>query len=92
MTRIRLRKGAVADLRAIAAYYGESASASLANIMLDIHRSLDLLLDFPLVGMKVPNRHFRRIVTVRYRFKIIYEVDGDHILVLGIFRYQNREG
>ena len=41
--------------------------------------------------MRVPDRSFRRIVTIRYHFKVAYEVDDDRIVILGIFRYQDRE-
>lgn len=91
MSRIRFRKEAEADLRSIIAYYEEVAPASLGNILSDIHRSIDLLLDFPLLGMAVPDATFRRIVTHRYHFKVAYEVDGDQLLILGIFRYQDRD-
>lgn len=40
--------------------------------------------------MAVPDRPFRRIVTRDYHFKIAYEV-ADDVIVIGIFRHQDRE-
>ena len=91
MTRIRFRSEAAADLRAIIEWYEETAPHALPNILGDVHRSLDLLERYPRAGMAVPDRPFRRIVTRDYHFKIAYEVTDDDVIVIGIFRYQDRE-
>lgn len=91
MSRIRFRTEAEDDLRSIIAYYDEVAPHALSNILSDIHRSIDLLLDFPLLGMVVTGEDFRRIVTLRYHFKTAYALDGDLILILGIYRHQDRD-
>ena len=41
--------------------------------------------------MQVPDRAFRRIVTIKFHFKIAYELNEHQIVILGIFRYQDRE-
>jgi hypothetical protein len=41
--------------------------------------------------MAVPDRPFRRIVTLKYHFKIANEIGENRIVILGIFRYQDRE-
>lgn len=38
-----------------------------------------------------PDRHFRRIVTIQYHSKLIYEVSDERIMILGIYRYQDRK-
>ncbi len=91
MTRVIFRREAEADLRSIIAYYEEVAPDALGNILADIHRCIDQLTFFPRIGMQVPDRPFRRIVTLKYHFKIAYEVGEDQIVILGIFRYQDRE-
>jgi plasmid stabilization system protein ParE len=90
MRHIVFRKEAEHDLRAIIEHYENIAPESVANIVADIYRSVDLLVHYALIGMQVENRHYRRIVTIRYRFKIAYEVDEETIIILGIFRYQDR--
>jgi plasmid stabilization system protein ParE len=92
MRRIVFRAETEADLRAIIDYYNEVAPESVGNIVTDIYRSINLLLEYALIGMQVPNRAYRRIVTARYHFKIAYEVGEEQIIILGIFRFQDREG
>ncbi len=89
--RIIFRTEAAADLRSIIAYYEEVAPEALVNILADIHRAIDQLALFPHIGIAVSDRSFRRLVTLKYHFKVAYEVQEDMILILGIFRYQDRE-
>lgn len=89
--KLLFRAEAAADLRAIIAYYEEVAPEALANILADIHRSIDQLTHFPRIGAPVADRSFHRLVTRKYHFKVAYSVREDAILILGIFRYQDRE-
>ena len=91
MRRVVVRKEAEADLRSIIAHYEEVAPTALGNILSDIYHSIDQLTRFPRLGVQVPNRAFRRIVTLKYHFKVAYEIGDDRIVILGIFRYQDRE-
>ena len=89
--RVVFRKEAEADLRSIIDYFEGVAPEAVGNIMSDIYRSINLLSRFPRSGALVPERHFRRIVTIKYHFKLVYEVSEEQIVVLGIFRHQDRE-
>lgn len=91
MKNIIFRKQAEHDLCEIIAYYEDVAPATIANILSDIYRSIDQLGLFPHSGMQVPDREYRRIVTIKYHFKLAYEVRTDDIVILGIFRYQDRK-
>lgn len=91
MMAIYFRKEAEADLRSIVEYYETVAPESIGNILADIRRSVDQIARHPRSGMPVPDRPFRRIVTIKYHFKLAYEVGDDRIVILGIFRYQNRD-
>lgn len=91
MTAIIFRREAETDLTHIIEYYQSVAPESVAHILSDIYRSIDQLARYPRSGISVPGRAFRRIVTIKYHFKIAYEVNDDRIVVLGIFRYQNRD-
>lgn len=91
MMQIHFRKQAEADLRAIMAYYGDVAPETLSNILADIYRSIDQLAYFPRIGMPVGERDYRRLVTIKYHFKVAYEVGDDRVVILGIFRFQDRE-
>ncbi|MEO7409917.1 MAG: type II toxin-antitoxin system RelE/ParE family toxin [Sphingomicrobium sp.] len=90
MRRLKFRKQALTDLEAIVAWHGQVAPEAVPRLLDDIYRALDLLIDFPRAGMAVPSTRFRRIVTRRYHFKIAYEIAGDSVAVIGIFRFQNR--
>jgi plasmid stabilization system protein ParE len=90
MNRIVFRKEALEDLEAIIAWYDEIAPDVTTRILADIFHSVDQLTRYPRSGVQVPDRPFRRIVTLRYHFKIAYEVSDDQVIVLGIFRHQDR--
>jgi len=91
MKAILFRKEAESDLRSIIAYYDEVAPETTTNILADIYRSINQLAHYPLSGMQVPDRAFRRIVTIKFHFKIAYAVKEQQVVILGIFRYQDRE-
>jgi plasmid stabilization system protein ParE len=88
--RVVFRKRAEADLRGIVAWYEQVAPDSLKRILDDIYRSIDILMDSPGLGMPIEGTRFRRIVTRRYHFKIAYEPTRENILIVGIYRFQNR--
>lgn len=89
--RVVFRKEAEADLRSIIDHFETAAPEAVGNILSDIYRSINLIKSFPRSGTPVPDRHFRRIVTIRYHFKLIYEVGEEQVVLLGVFRYQDRE-
>lgn len=91
MKRIIFRKEAETDLRAIIEYYEKLAPSAVRNILTDIFQSIDRLVHFPHLGMQVDARSYRRIVTLKYHFKVAYEVGEDRVIILGVFRYQDRE-
>jgi plasmid stabilization system protein ParE len=88
---VKFRKRAEADLRAIIAWYETVAADAVAPVLSDIYRSIDQLIDFPRLGPMVPGHRFRRLVTRKYHFKIAYEIGDEAIIILGIYRYQNRD-
>ncbi len=81
---------AQADLSSIADYYGAIDAEVADRILLDIETAVAKLNDFPHRGERVPGRPLRRILSARYRFKIVYRVTGDTIEVIGVFRFQDR--
>lgn len=87
---VEFRASAVADLDAIIAWYGDVAPASTSRILADIGRSIEQLKHYPRSGSPVGRHNLRRIVTLRYHFKIAYLILVDAIQIVGIFRYQDR--
>lgn len=89
--KVSFRRQAADDLQGIIDWFGSVAPEAVPGILDDIYASIDRLVDYPRSGMKVPGHRFRRVVTRKYHFKIGYEVDGKLIVILGIYRFQNRE-
>ena len=63
MMQISFRRNAEDDLRGIVEWYEGVATEVIGNILSDIYRSIDQLIDFPRSGSKVPRQRFRRLVT-----------------------------
>jgi plasmid stabilization system protein ParE len=72
MTRVDFDETALSDLAAIEEWYRDTAPHALDKILADIFRSIRQLSDFPFSGPTVPGEAFRRIVTIKYSFKISY--------------------
>lgn len=90
MSKVKFRRKAEADLLEIVEWYDRVAPDVTQAILDDIYRSIDQLTVHPRSGVVVPGHGFRRIVTRKYRFKIAYTVEPATIVVLGIFRHQDR--
>jgi plasmid stabilization system protein ParE len=88
--RLEILPQADADLEDIIAYYHAVAPEALPRILADIDRSLDRICEFPKAYSRQPGKSYRRLVTRKYRFKIVYQVFADRVEVIGIFRFQNR--
>jgi plasmid stabilization system protein ParE len=88
--QVRFRKAAETDLRGIIEWYEGIAPEAVPNILSDIYRGIDQLIDYPRSGIAVSDNGLRRLVTRKYHFKIAYQIADDTVFIIGIFRYQNR--
>ena len=88
---LALSRGARAELDNISIYYRALSPNAAENVLRDIEDVFRTLEVFPNIGMLSPRGTLRRFVSARYRFKIVYSVEGDTILVTAIYRHQNRE-
>ena len=88
MRAVRFSAKAADDLHAIVAHYGEVAPYATSNVLSDIYRSIQQVSLFPSSGAPVPNRNFRKAVSLKYRFKIIYIARDEVVIVLGLLRHQ----
>jgi plasmid stabilization system protein ParE len=91
MLDVFFRKRAEEDLLAIKAWYAEVAPQSVERILDDIYLGIDRIREHPLSAERVHGRSYRRIVTRRNHFKVVYMVKRRQIDILGIYRYQNRK-
>jgi plasmid stabilization system protein ParE len=89
--RIEFSAAALADLASIIEWYDQFGPEVTARIQSDINRALERLSRYPNSGTAISGRSYRRIVTIKYRFKIVHRIEPTRILVSGVFRFQNRE-
>ena len=92
MRRIVVRQSALADLESLASYFDAIDPDITVRIVADIERSVERLKDFPSIGGAIPHTDLRRIISRRYRFTISYFVAPERVEIVGVFRFQNREG
>lgn len=88
--QVRFRAKAIADLDKIIQWYDKQAPESTQRIVDDIERAIRRLQQFPHSGPTVGLQDLRRIVTLRYHFKIAYRAMHNSIEIIGIFRFQDR--
>lgn len=88
--KVRFLDSARADIDAIISWFDEIAPDSVPRILADVDRSIQQLRAFPRSGAPVADSNNRRIVTRRYHFKIAYQIDEDSVVIIGVFRFQDR--
>lgn len=88
--RLEILPQADADLEGIITYYSAVAPHPLPDILADIERSLDWICEFPRAYPRVAGRNYRRHVSRKYHFKIVYQILRGGVEIVGIFRFQNR--
>lgn len=76
---------AEADLAAIETYLTSRSPSGASNVLADIWKSLALLRDHPMIGRKAEDSILRLRVTRRYRYIIVYAIEGEEIQVRAIF-------
>ena len=84
--RVEYSKGAIADLRQIAAYYARSSNSAIADRIAErIQQVIARIAVSPLSGRAVVGRPgVRAALLPSYRYKIFYRVAGDVIRILHI--------
>lgn len=88
--QVRFEARAIADLQAIIEWYDGISPEVTRRIIDDIEKAILRLRDFPRSGPAIGLRDLRRIVTRRYHFKVAYRIEAQRIIVIGIFRHQDR--
>ncbi|HEY6815978.1 MAG TPA: hypothetical protein VI168_10600 [Croceibacterium sp.] len=84
--RLEVWPQADSDFEQIIAHYNALAPAELPGVLADIDRSLTWICEFPRAYPRLPGREYRRHVTSRYRFRIVYRAFSDRVEVMAIFR------
>ena len=88
--KVELSQFALADLRHIDGYLRERSPSGADNVKREIQRTLALLANFPMIGTKLRLADTRYVVTRRYRYRIVFRVTEETVLVLKVYhRAQN---
>ena len=85
---VRYRRSALRDLADIEAYYRDISDDVHERVYQDIVSTLDAVRAFP--EMYPSHAPGRRAVTPAFRFSILYQVLGDAVEVVGVYRHQDR--
>lgn len=79
MAELFWSRRALASVRSIDDYISERNPDGARNVLAEIDRSCSLLAEFPMIGVTVPETFLRCHVTRRYRYRIIYRVEGERV-------------
>jgi toxin ParE1/3/4 len=80
------------DLREAAEYYKERAGIALSRAFFtEFERSIQLLLQHPLLGVPWPHGK-RRLVMKHFPYSVIYIVTSEEIRVLAVAHHNRRPG
>lgn len=76
------------DLHSIYTYIAEDNPFYAEDVLSRIHRSIDFLKSFPLIGTELEAGN-RYIVDPQYRYTIIYRIRDRNIEILSVFKYKD---
>lgn len=82
---------ALASLRRTDRYLRERNPAAADRVAAEIERVCDALRDQPWMGAPVAGTRLRRVVTRRYRYRVIYRIVGDVVEVRDVM-HPRRDG
>lgn len=86
---IQYDDAAQADLEEIEAYFLQYSFKAMQSVARDIQSTIQAIATFSDSGRPLSENR-RRLITPRYGFTISYRTNSDGIIILGIYRYQNR--
>jgi addiction module RelE/StbE family toxin len=82
--RLRYTLPALADLDSILAYIATRSPQGAARVQQRIRNAVQLLTEFPSIGIRTQDPSIRRIVARPYPYLIFYEVADDEVVIHAI--------
>jgi len=79
--RLRYTLPALADLTSILSYIAEQAPQGASRVQARIQVVINLLLQYPLIGVRTDDPQIRRIATTPYPYLIFYEATADEVII-----------
>lgn len=89
--KLRLTEDAITDLKQIKVHYARFEGSAEANVINDLNATFDFMLANPQAGFNINDSGTQRVISQKYSYVIVYDVVGECIDVLGVYRYQNRD-
>ena len=72
---------AVSDLNDIFDYLVQRSPGGAKNVIDDIRSAISILEEWPRIGVEMQKRSTRMRISPKYRYRILYEVDEDHVRI-----------
>ncbi len=92
MKAIRFRARAIQNINTQIAYFDENAPHNIELFRADMRTTISLLQTFPHIGHKGEVDGTLEIISIKFRYIIVYVVRDDFIEILRVFfKGQNRE-
>ena len=82
--KLRVRGRALADIQEIYDYIAQVSPYGAANVLREIHSAIRLIGRYPYGSQKTSDSQIRMRFTMRFPFKIFYEINDDTIQILHI--------
>ncbi len=76
------------DLIEITAYIGEDNMYYSFKVIESINNTINLLLTFPKIWKKIDDIHYM-IIEKNYKYKIVYKIKNENIIIMWVFKYKN---
>ena len=91
MTIVRLLAAADAEVSEAAAYFDDQRNGLGKRFERDLLDTLELLREHPLAG-KAVTKQSRSLRLRRFKYNIVYVLDGDEIIVVAVAHHRRRPG
>lgn len=86
--KVVFERAALEDLQEIFDYISERSPDGAVNVLEDIRRAVELTGDAPFLGRALKRRSSRMRVSLKYRYRILYEVEDDRVRIVQIVHHR----
>jgi len=76
------------DLKLISNYISLDSPINSIKTVNSILKTIDMLEEFPYIWKEI-EWNIRELVEKKYKYKIVYKIDVNFVIILSIYKYQN---
>ena len=84
-SKIAYGRHALTSLENIERYLRAKSLSGATNVLTDIAKTIEILSDYPLIGIALRDTNLRYQITSQYRYRIVYRISGDSLQILQIY-------